>query len=202
MLLQNDKWNKFFQNVNVYIKFWNQLIRFINMQYTVTYIESIALVFVWKQKAEKISWDLKTCNNAEFHAFVAVCWLFSNLTFSKNYFRNITRVPNILGPDLGPNCLQRLSADDKSRRSKESVKTPIPTGPGCNWTRRVYPKNTIQNVKQTTVYIKKPTVCWQTIHMNCQFKPYFTWGSWHHFTQKSRYHKFVICCSCDWHFKS
>ena len=26
-----------------------------------------------------------------------------------------------VGPDLGPNCLQRLSADDKSRLSKERV---------------------------------------------------------------------------------
>ena len=39
-----------------------------------------------------------------------------------NYFRNTTRVSNGLdpdqdqcydSPDLGPNCLQRLSADDK-----------------------------------------------------------------------------------------
>ena len=47
---------------------------------------------------------------------------FSKLTFSKNYFRNTIRVSNSLnpdqarhfvGPDLGPNCLQRLPADDK-----------------------------------------------------------------------------------------
>ena len=50
---------------------------------------------------------------------------FSKLTFSKNYFRNNIRVSNgldpdqdrhFVGPDLGPNCLQRLSADDKSHR--------------------------------------------------------------------------------------
>ena len=44
--------------------------------------------------------------------------------FPKKYFRNITRVSNSLdpdharcfvSPDLGPNCLQRLSADDSSR---------------------------------------------------------------------------------------
>ena len=43
--------------------------------------------------------------------------------FPKNSFRNIIRVSNSLdpdyarhfvGPDLGPNCLQRLSADDTS----------------------------------------------------------------------------------------
>ena len=50
---------------------------------------------------------------------------FSKLTLSKNAFRNTIRVSNSLdtdqdrhsvGPDLGPNCLQKLSADDKSRR--------------------------------------------------------------------------------------
>ena len=50
---------------------------------------------------------------------------FSKLTFSKNSFRNTIRVSNGLdpdkdrravGPDLGPNCLQRLSADDKNCR--------------------------------------------------------------------------------------
>ena len=49
---------------------------------------------------------------------------FSKLTFSKNPFRNTSRVSNgfdpdqdrhTVGPDLGPNCLQRLSADDESR---------------------------------------------------------------------------------------
>ena len=47
---------------------------------------------------------------------------FLKLTFSKNSFRNTIRVSNGLDPDqdrrsdLGPNCLQRLKADDKSRR--------------------------------------------------------------------------------------
>ena len=45
--------------------------------------------------------------------------------FFQNSFRNIIRVSNCLdldqdrqfvGPDLGPNCLQRLSAEDKSCR--------------------------------------------------------------------------------------
>ena len=55
--------------------------------------------------------------------FVVVCWLFSKVTFSKNSFRNTIGVSNSLGPDqvrhsvghdLGPNCVQRLSADDTS----------------------------------------------------------------------------------------
>ena len=46
--------------------------------------------------------------------------------FSKNSFNNSISMPNGLDPDqglhsdgpgLGPNCLQRLSADDKSRSS-------------------------------------------------------------------------------------
>ena len=46
---------------------------------------------------------------------------FSKSTFLKNSFRNTIRVSNTLdlaqaqcfvGPDLGPNCLQRLSTDD------------------------------------------------------------------------------------------
>ena len=58
------------------------------------------------------------------HVFV-VCGCFSKSHFSKNYFRNIIRESNSLdpdqarhfvGPDLGPNYLQRLSAGDRSRQ--------------------------------------------------------------------------------------
>ena len=46
-------------------------------------------------------------------------------SFFFNYFRNTIRVPNgldpdqelhFVGPDLSPNCLQRLSAEDESHR--------------------------------------------------------------------------------------
>ena len=49
---------------------------------------------------------------------------FPKSKFLKNYFRNAFRVANNLnpdqarhfvGPDLGPNCLQRLPAVDTSR---------------------------------------------------------------------------------------
>ena len=52
---------------------------------------------------------------------------FLNLFFSKNSFRNTIRVSNCLNPDqdlhsvgldMGSNCLQRLSADDKSCRQQ------------------------------------------------------------------------------------
>ena len=59
--------------------------------------------------------------------FLMLLWssadFFSKLTYSKNYFINIISMSNSLnpeqdqhsvGPDLGPNCLQRLSAEDKS----------------------------------------------------------------------------------------
>ena len=51
-------------------------------------------------------------------------FFFSKLTFSKNSSGNNIRVPNSLGPDqdrhsggpdLGPNSLQKLTADDKTR---------------------------------------------------------------------------------------
>ena len=62
-----------------------------------------------------------------FHALVVVCRLFSKLTFSKNSFGNTIKVSNGLDPDqdrhsvcpdLGPNCLRRLSV----AASKERVK--------------------------------------------------------------------------------
>ena len=58
------------------------------------------------------------------HAFV-VCGFFPTSTYLQNPFRNTIRVSNSLdpdqarhfvGPDLGPNCLQMLSAGDTSRQ--------------------------------------------------------------------------------------
>ena len=53
------------------------------------------------------------------------CRFFSKSTFFKKSFKNTIRVSNsldpdqarhIVGPDLGPNCLRSLSADDSSRQ--------------------------------------------------------------------------------------
>ena len=57
---------------------------------------------------------------------VVICWLFSKCTFSKNSFRNTISESNCLdpdqdSPDLGPNCLQRLSADDKSPQARKQL---------------------------------------------------------------------------------
>ena len=59
-----------------------------------------------------------------FHAFLLSADFFSKSNFSKILSRNTIRVLNSLdsdqvqqnvGHDLGSNCLQRLSADEKSR---------------------------------------------------------------------------------------
>ena len=64
-------------------------------------------------------------------AYVIVLFFPQKYYFSKNHFRNTIRVPNGLdsdqdqrtvGPDLIPNCLQRLSTDEKVAASKEKVK--------------------------------------------------------------------------------
>ena len=64
--------------------------------------------------------------------FICCLLIFSKSTFPKKYFRNTISVSNSfdpertlhsVGPDLGPNCLQRLSADGTSRlRVKEFLK--------------------------------------------------------------------------------
>ena len=63
--------------------------------------------------------NLTLCLLGNFHAFLSSADFFLISTLSKNSFRNTIRVSNNLdldqarqnvGPDLGPNCLQRLSA--------------------------------------------------------------------------------------------
>ena len=68
---------------------------------------------------------LTLCMLGNFSFFLSSAVVFfSKLTFSKNAFKNNTRVSNGLNPDqtrhfdrpdLGPNCLQRLPADDTRR---------------------------------------------------------------------------------------
>ena len=64
--------------------------------------------------------NLTLCLLGNFSCFFVICWFFSKSTFLKNSFRNTIRVSNSLdpdqarhfvGPDLGPNCLQKLSAE-------------------------------------------------------------------------------------------
>ena len=62
--------------------------------------------------------------------FLSSADFFSKSTFSKNSFRNSIRVLNhldldqarhVVGPDLGSNCLQRLSADDTNDNNEVSL---------------------------------------------------------------------------------
>ena len=59
-----------------------------------------------------------------FMLFLSSADFFSKSTFSKNFFRNTICVAirldpdqarHYVRPDLGPNCLQKLSADDTRR---------------------------------------------------------------------------------------
>ena len=63
------------------------------------------------------------CPLGNFSCFFCGLLIFSKSSFSKDSFRITMRVANSLdpdqarhsvGPDLGPNCLQKLSADDAS----------------------------------------------------------------------------------------
>ena len=64
------------------------------------------------------------------HAFLSPADFFQNPFFSKNYFRNTIRASNSLdsdqaryfvGPDLDPNCLQKLSADEINRQRVKCI---------------------------------------------------------------------------------
>ena len=70
-------------------------------------------------------------NSMNLHTFLSSADFFLKLTFSKNYFRNTIRVTNsfdshqdqgFVGPDLHPNRLQRLSADDTDRQRVKFIK--------------------------------------------------------------------------------
>ena len=71
--------------------------------------------------------SLTLCLLIDYYNVFVLCWFFSKSTFSKNTFRNIIRVsisldPDVtwhfVGPDLGSNCLQRLSVDDTTVRTR------------------------------------------------------------------------------------
>ena len=67
--------------------------------------------------------QLTLCILGNLHCLLLIFFFKTNF-FSKNSFRNTTRVSNsfdsdqdrrFVGPDLGLNCLQKLLADDTSR---------------------------------------------------------------------------------------
>ena len=82
------------------------------------------LVFQWRQKALLQSKGSTLCLPGNFSCFLSSAD-FSLSTSSKNSFMNTIGISNSLDPDQarrfvepdpGPNCLQRLSADDTSRQ--------------------------------------------------------------------------------------
>ena len=48
-----------------------------------------------------------------FQDFFCHLQIFFKINFFKNSFRNTNGMPNGLDPELGPSCLQKLSADNK-----------------------------------------------------------------------------------------
>ena len=69
--------------------------------------------------SSKSSFSLTPCMLGNFSCFCCHLSTFFKINFFKNSFRNIIRVSNALDSDqdqhsdLGQNCLQWLSADDK-----------------------------------------------------------------------------------------
>ena len=70
-----------------------------------------------------------------FHVFCRLLIFYSKSPFSKNSSRHLIRVPisldpdqarHFVGPDLGPNCLQKLSADDTSKQTLGKVNCLVP----------------------------------------------------------------------------
>ena len=81
----------------------------------------------------KSSWVfsfLTLCMLGSFSYFLVACCLFFKINFFKKFFQehrvsnglNLDQDRHFVGRDLGPNCLQRLSADVKIAASKERVK--------------------------------------------------------------------------------
>ena len=84
-------------------------------------------------KAEAVSCSTRTFNSlhTEYCFMIFVVWRYISTLFSKISFRNTTRVLNSLnpdqarhfvGPDMDPNYLQWLPANDEIAASRQRVK--------------------------------------------------------------------------------
>ena len=80
------------------------------------------IVIFFLYKSDYMLLEVTTCINS-LHVFFVIDFFFFKFTFSKKIFRTTIRVSNSLDPDQArrfvrpdpdPNCLQRLSADDKN----------------------------------------------------------------------------------------
>ena len=90
---------------------------------------------------------------------------FSKSFFSSNSFRNIIRVSNSLdpdqarqfvGPDLGPNCFQRLSADDTSTQRVKFLLLPFSLGDNLSY-RNAERENKVMAMEAQTSTVSYPS---------------------------------------------
>ena len=85
-------------------------------------IRKIFFIFFWRiRSSERPDYLLAYWVNLS--CFIVICWIFfRNQLFQKilsgiGYHQSVKQLGSRSGPDLDPNCLQRLSADDTSRQS-------------------------------------------------------------------------------------
>ena len=109
-------------NANLYLMLYTGLFKKVHHTGTILWFEQVEInlchYFITLP-------ELNSLHAGKFYMIFVVCRLYSKSKFSKISFRNAIRMSNSLdpdqarhfvGPDLGPNCLQRLSADDTSRK--------------------------------------------------------------------------------------
>ena len=75
---------------------------------------------------DRFSSEMSTLTTGNFSCLYCHVLTFLKITFSKKiqeHYKNLDQDQLSVGPDLDPNCLQRLSADDKFAASKERVKS-------------------------------------------------------------------------------
>ena len=119
---------EFFENVNfeknqqtdIYMYFWILFLHRLWLRYFFIFNPIVLLKFYIHSALElkRSTFFISLHAGTFIMIFFYVCWIFSKLTFSKKSFRNTIPVSNSLdqdqvrhyvGPDLGPNWLQRLS---------------------------------------------------------------------------------------------
>ena len=108
--------------------------------------------------------------HGKFFMLFVVCWFFSKSTFLKNSSRNTIWVSNRLDPDqarhfvrtdLGPNCLQRLSADDTRRQRVKQMNQKIITIFLLKLFANHYLRQKLPVSKATNIFMDSSNLCRQ-----------------------------------------
>ena len=106
------------------MKFMTQSMPLIQYTSTIVLTQKIKGINQPKRKLYLPHKTVRSLMAGDFAGFLLAADLFQNQLFRKKSFRNTIRVSNSLDPDqvrcfvepdLGPNCLQKLSADNTSR---------------------------------------------------------------------------------------